>query len=289
MSTMSSALTVIGLLLQSGSLLAKSGLYAGPYFVTPDPLNITVHQNTQAYLPCAVKQLSDKSVSWVRQKDSDILTVDRYTFVRDERFLVHVVPESGTWTLVIKYVQERDAGTYECQISTEPKMSKLVTLNVIVPRVSIAGGRDKYVRVGSAALLECKVEATVQPPDYVFWYRGDQGTGSRLLEHNHPRLAIREERQQLKEGAVGLSSILEVSDVTLSDAGNYTCLPSNLKAATALLHIIDGEHPEAMKTGVSTSSTPNWVAVLLAAALYNIYIYIFYRKPLNTYKNRNIY
>lgn len=67
----------------------------------------------------------------MRKRDADILTVDKYTFVRDERLTVHFTPESDTWTLVIKYVQERDAGTYECQISTEPKMSMFVHLNVI--------------------------------------------------------------------------------------------------------------------------------------------------------------
>ncbi|ROT68262.1 putative limbic system-associated membrane protein precursor, partial [Penaeus vannamei] len=110
---------------------AGTGLYMGPYFPSPQPRNITVHQDTVAYLPCTVSQLGDKSVSWVRQRDADILTVDRYTFVRDDRLTVHFTPDTGTWTLVIKYVQERDAGTYECQISTEPKMSMLVHLNVI--------------------------------------------------------------------------------------------------------------------------------------------------------------
>ena len=67
----------------------------------------------------------------MRQRDADILTVSRYTFVSDERFSVHLTEETSTWTLVIKYVQERDSGTYECQISTEPKMSLLVNLHVL--------------------------------------------------------------------------------------------------------------------------------------------------------------
>ena len=31
----------------------------------------------------------------------------------------------------VKYVQARDQGEYECQVSTEPKMSHFVTLNVV--------------------------------------------------------------------------------------------------------------------------------------------------------------
>ena len=70
-------------------------------------------------------------VSWVKSKDadSDILTVGQYIFVNDERFSVFL--STDTWTLVIKFVQERDSGIYECQISTEPKMALKFRLNVI--------------------------------------------------------------------------------------------------------------------------------------------------------------
>ena len=35
----------------------------------------------------------------------------------------------------IKYVSARDAGTYECQVSTVPKLSRRVELVVVVPKV----------------------------------------------------------------------------------------------------------------------------------------------------------
>lgn len=41
---------------------AGTGLYMGPYFKDPQPLNFTVHTNNVAYLPCAVRQLGDKKV-----------------------------------------------------------------------------------------------------------------------------------------------------------------------------------------------------------------------------------
>lgn len=70
-------------------------------------------------------------VSWIRNRDSHILTVDRYTFISDERFTAWHEAPTQTWTLQVRYVQERDAGRYECQVSTEPKMSHFVQLNVI--------------------------------------------------------------------------------------------------------------------------------------------------------------
>lgn len=38
---------------------------------------------------------------------------------------------NAPWTLQIKYVQARDAGIYECQISAEPKISARVYLHVV--------------------------------------------------------------------------------------------------------------------------------------------------------------
>lgn len=52
-------------------------------------------------------------MSWVRVRDDHILTVDRVTFIADERFHAYysVSPgQQGPWTLQIKYVQARDAG-----------------------------------------------------------------------------------------------------------------------------------------------------------------------------------
>lgn len=108
-----------------------TGLYTGPYFDPSTTTNITTQLGTHAYLPCKVKQLGNKSVSWIRRRDAHILTVDRFTFIADDRFQAFLVEPTDTWTLQVKYVQARDAGQYECQVSTEPKMSHFITLNVV--------------------------------------------------------------------------------------------------------------------------------------------------------------
>lgn len=113
-------------------------------------------------------------MSWIRVRDHHILTVDRANFIADERFHAFNVDETGYWTLQIKYVQGRDAGLYECQVSTEPKISTRVGLQVVVPRTEIIGDPDRFVKSGSSVKLRCIIRGALEPPAYIIWYHGVQ-------------------------------------------------------------------------------------------------------------------
>lgn len=78
-----------------------------------------------------VKQLVKKPISWLRVRDGHILTVDQTTFIADQRFQSIYTVDPERWSLQIKYVHIDDAGTYECQVSTEPKTSAIIYLFVI--------------------------------------------------------------------------------------------------------------------------------------------------------------
>lgn len=78
-----------------------------------------------------ISQVSNKSVSWVRVRDDHILTVNRLTFIGDERFHSFYDAANGVWSLQVKYVREEDKGYYECQVGTEPKLSAQVLLDVV--------------------------------------------------------------------------------------------------------------------------------------------------------------
>lgn len=67
----------------------------------------------------------------MRVRDGHILTVDQLTFIADQRFQSIYATNPEKWSLQIKYVQLKDAGVYECQVSTEPKSSAIVYLYVI--------------------------------------------------------------------------------------------------------------------------------------------------------------
>ncbi|XP_026470818.1 lachesin-like [Ctenocephalides felis] len=249
----------------------SSGLYTGAYLDGgPGPINITTQLGTHAYLPCRVKQLgNNKSVSWIRRRDAHILTVDRYTFIADERFQSFLIETTGTWTLQVKYVQQRDAGSYECQVSgsseSDRKMSSIVNLHVVVPHTEILGESDVYVRVGSTVALRCLVrDAMIAPPSYINWYHG----GVRILQtygDKYTPWAASMERTP-DDSTIG---ILRIESAQREHSGNYTCHPSNLAPARVTLHVLDGEHPAAMQRDINSA-----VSISQLEHLFNVFLSI---------------
>ncbi|XP_076067708.1 zwei Ig domain protein zig-8-like [Oratosquilla oratoria] len=94
------------------------------------PSNVTTFVGDSAFLPCTVGHLGDRSVTWMRQRDLHILTAGILTYSADERFRVLHPDNSDDWTLEIKFATARDAGVYECQVNSDPKISRPVVLNV---------------------------------------------------------------------------------------------------------------------------------------------------------------
>jgi len=140
------------------------------------PVNISAQNGSHAYLPCVVKRLGSKSVSWIRKRDGDgdLVTVDRDTFIGDGRFEALHVMASDTWTLHIRNIRPEDAGIYECQVSSEPKTSLLFQLSVICPQVEIKGAPDIYVNSGSQVEIVCLLSDVLEEPPFIFWHYGDE-------------------------------------------------------------------------------------------------------------------
>ncbi|TRY67184.1 hypothetical protein TCAL_02289 [Tigriopus californicus] len=205
-----------------------------PMFASDLPRNLTVQLGGTAYLPCTVHNLGNKSVSWIRNRDTHILTSDRDVFIVDERFSSLYNPDSSTWTLQIKYVQPRDAGSYECQVSTSPKKMHFFNLAVVVPKVRIIGNKDIHVQAGSEVQLKCVVSQAVEHPSFIVWYHNDKmvvSSGRRFPRYETPT----------RDSSIGTFTI---SHVVKSDAGNYTCQPANLHSAKVSLHVVNGELSE---------------------------------------------
>lgn len=61
--------------------------------------------------------LWQNQVSWVRRRDWHILSSGDSLYTNDARFVATHEPVQSTYTLQIKFVQKRDHGIYECQVS----------------------------------------------------------------------------------------------------------------------------------------------------------------------------
>lgn len=72
-----------------------------------------------------------KQLAWIRHRDIHILTVGSYTYTTDQRFQATYNKDLGESTLEIRWASIRDAGLYECQISSQPVRSLFVHLDVV--------------------------------------------------------------------------------------------------------------------------------------------------------------
>ncbi|CAH0562537.1 unnamed protein product [Brassicogethes aeneus] len=246
----------------------------GPYFDASTPRNVTALVGKSAYLTCRVRNLGNKTVSWIRHRDIHILTVGSYTYTSDQRFQANHHAETDEWTLQVKWAQKRDAGIYECQISTQPVRSYFVNLNVVVPTAQILGGPDLHVDKGSTINLTCSIRFSPEPPAYIFWYHQDDVSSLKnlkktVISYDSSRGGV----SVLTEKGDVTTSFLLIQQAALSDSGKYSCSPSNADVASVRVHVLNGERPAAMQTGSAGLSNSSWTIglVLILSYLYTRY------------------
>ena len=79
------------------------------------------------------------------------------------KFLKNTIVSFFSFHVQIKYTQDRDAGVYECQVSTPTgTISRRVTLSVIYPEAFIQGGEEYHVDDGSPISLTCVIGNVIQ-------------------------------------------------------------------------------------------------------------------------------
>ncbi|XP_052755386.1 protein sidekick-1-like isoform X2 [Galleria mellonella] len=219
-----------------------------PYFDDVSPRNVSAVVGQAAILRCRAKHIGNRTVSWMRKRDLHILTSHIFTYTGDARFSVLHPEPSDDWDLKIDYVQPRDAGVYECQINTEPKINMAVILSVEAAAATIIGSQDVYVKKGSTISLTCSVNVHSSPPSSasVLWYHGNS-----VVDFDSPRGGISLETEKTEGGT---TSKLLVTKAALTDSGNYTCVPNNAHPASVSVHVLNGEHPAAMQTSNRASS-----------------------------------
>ncbi|XP_049788235.1 hemicentin-2-like [Schistocerca gregaria] len=234
-----------------------------PTFDNNTVSNVTVQLGGTAFLHCRVRNLGERTISWVRRRDWHILTSGLFTYTNDERFQVLHAEGSDDWTLQIKYVQKRDNGTYECQVSTGTGiMSHFVNLHIVVPEAFILGSGEHHVDVGSGISLVCIIEKSPTPPQYVFWYHND-----RMINYDTARGGISVDT----EPGPKTQSRLTIRNAHDSDSGNYTCSASNTEPASIFVFVSEGDKMAAIQRRKTSSGSDVdavlWFVILPLLAL----------------------
>jgi hypothetical protein len=142
---------------------------------------------------------------------------------------------------------------YECQVNTEPKMSRVVNLAVVEStgtlgpgpalalkgeqlvserrrqQTSILAPRVLAPQPGDTITLECVVTEHQTQPPYFTWYMA-----GKPLDFSVHRGGLK-----LEEEFRGRSSAsrLTVTHLTLSDSGDFTCSPSGAANATVTVKV----------------------------------------------------
>nr|XP_053627624.1 protein sidekick-1-like [Cherax quadricarinatus] len=219
---------------------------SGPYIDVHHSGNVTAQVGSTAVLNCRILYIVGKPVSWMRARDLHLLTVGRFTYTSDERFKAVHQAGSQDWLLKIYYVQHRDAGPYECQVSTTPPMTHTVWLTVVEPQTVVLGGPELYINAGSAINLTCLVRHSPKPPPYIFWYHDDV-----LLSYDSGRGEVTVTTEDGKDTA----SRLLIHHAGAQNSGRYTCSPATAPAHSITLHVINSEKPAAIHHKNTTTNS----------------------------------
>nr|XP_045604523.1 zwei Ig domain protein zig-8-like [Procambarus clarkii] len=220
--------------------------------------NVTIGEGSHAFLPCRVANLGDRSVTWMRRRNLHIITAGLLTYSPDDRYRVLHPANTEEWTLHIKFAQPGDGGWYECQVNSDPKITRPVLLivkdkNMDDPfyqhelqavdnstQVHIEGAHERYIQRGSVLAVTCTVTHRLNKgPQHVVWYHG-----AARLDYDAPRGGIALETEKTPSRSVAR---LLLSAVTPADSGRYSCRPDTGGHAAVSVHVQSGQHQAAVQ------------------------------------------
>lgn len=195
---------------------SAQGRSNGPQFLAAVP-NITVAVGRDAQMPCVVRNLQDYKVAFIHLDRQMILTIHNHVITRIPRFeMAH--DKHHTWNLMVRNVQKEDKGHYMCQINTDPMLSNVGYLNVVVPPNIVdaeSSPSSVSVRENHNASLICKAEGTPQPK--IKWTREDK----------KPIIIKRKKKEGKKERREVHGEVLDLIRISRTEMGAYLCIAQN--------------------------------------------------------------
>ncbi|XP_036363710.1 protogenin A-like isoform X4 [Octopus sinensis] len=192
----------------------------------PTPTNVTYRRGQLATLRCSVDKLGTKFVVWRKASDPNPLTVGREKFADDP--YIGVSHQATNWNLIIKNVQPRHAGVYECQVSSVHQLIRHIMLRVVDNTVKKNGfltisGSSSVTR-GSAISLMCNSSGGDSRSRDINWYK----EGTKIYSNRDNRILT---TKYTSADKVTVSS-LRIENSRLEDGGVYVCRTPNKASIT---------------------------------------------------------
>ncbi|XP_026482522.1 lachesin-like [Ctenocephalides felis] len=182
-----------------------------PRFTEPIP-NVTVAVGRDANLPCVVENLGAYKVAWIHIDRQMILTIHRHVISRLPRFSVSY-DNANTWLLHVSQAQQEDRGYYMCQVNTNPMLSQVGYLQVVVPPNILDENSTQSavaVRENQNITLTCKADGFPAPK--LMWRRED---GQGFTVDRRKKVLVHDGEQ------------LQLSRISRTEMGAYLCIATN--------------------------------------------------------------
>ncbi|KAK8744657.1 hypothetical protein OTU49_000553 [Cherax quadricarinatus] len=190
---------------------------AGPRLVSRQYSRLVVSTGSSVNLNCTVEEAGNVSVTWTR--GNVVLAVNKFRYTSDERFSPLHETGFSDHSLHFTHVQPEDSGFFQCHVGTVPEQVAEVKLIVVDAYSVIFGSSDVSVAAGGTLYLLCMVLQVSDIPDYILWYHNSQ-----VIDYSRSSISVKIEEETR-------SSELQVRNINYTDAGNYTCVPSNATPA----------------------------------------------------------
>ncbi|XP_026821901.1 LOW QUALITY PROTEIN: lachesin-like [Rhopalosiphum maidis] len=177
--------------------------------------NITVPVGREAMFTCYVHGLGGYRVGWVKADTKAIQAIHDHVITHNARVSVSHTDDS-TWNLHIKNVQEEDRGQYMCQINTDPMISQMGYLDVVIPPDIIYEDTSGDVMVPEGGTVKLTCRAKGYPKPHVLWRRED---GREIV--------IKDASSTKTKVTTYQGEMLRLTKVSRSEMGAYLCIGSN--------------------------------------------------------------
>ncbi|XP_052894002.1 lachesin isoform X2 [Anopheles moucheti] len=182
-----------------------------PRFAQPIP-NVTVAVGRDANLPCVVEHLGTYKVAWIHIDRQMILTIHRHVISRIPRYSV-TYDNSNTWLLHVSQAQQDDRGYYMCQVNTNPMISQVGYLQVVVPPNILdieSTSSSVAVRENQNINMTCRADGFPTPK--IIWRRED---GQSITVERKKKVMVYD------------GEVLHLTKVSRNEMGAYLCIATN--------------------------------------------------------------